>query len=234
MRVAVYARYSTQKQNDGYNIEAQLDARHRRLKADGQDDAVAKYIDRAKSGTAIAGRTALMRLIGDGAQGAFDKVMVYKFDRLGRNQAETTTLVQDLEEVGVQVVSATEGDDPQARGMHLVFARHYRRQLAERTLQGNITAAEGGRIGGLAPCGYRRREDGELEPDPKQIGLVRRLYRDYVEGGSFNGIARELNAEGVATERGGEWHAGTVSDILQNEVYIGRLVFNQRTFRPMP
>ena len=230
MRVAVYARYSTEKQNDGYSIEAQLEACQRRLAADGWSYDIHEYIDRAKSGTTIAGRTALMRLIGDAAKGALDKVMVYKFDRLGRNQAETATLVQDLEEAGVQVVSATEGDDPLARGMHLVFAEHYRRQLAERTLRGNIKAAEGGRIGGVAPYGYRRRDDGELEPDPEQVDLVRRIFRDYVEGGSFKGIARELNTEGVPTERGGEWHASTVSDILQNEAYVGRLIFNQRTF----
>jgi len=122
MRVALYARYSTEKQNDGYSIEAQLEACHRRLDADGTPHKVTEYIDRAKSGTTIAGRTALMRLIGDAANGLVDRVMVYKFDRLGRSQAETATLIQDLEDAGVEVVSATEGDDPLARGMHLVFA----------------------------------------------------------------------------------------------------------------
>ncbi len=230
MRVALYARYSTEKQNDGYSIETQLEACHKRLDAEGEPYEVTEYIDRAKSGTTIAGRTALMRLIGDAANGLLDRVMVYKFDRLGRSQAETATLIQDLEDAGVEVVSATEGDDPLARGMHLVFAEHYRRQLAERTHAGNVKAAKAGHIGCPAPYGYARDDEGQFTVDPEQAAMAQRIFRDYRQGGSMKSIARALNREGIPSPAGGEWHAPSVLSMFDNEIYIGRLIFNQREF----
>jgi hypothetical protein len=44
---------------------------------------------------------------------------------------------------------------------------------------------------------------------------------------SLRAIAEELDAEGVPTQRGGDWHAPTVRYILQNPKYHGRM---QHTF----
>lgn len=230
MKTGIYARYSSEKQAEGYSIELQLGACRKYLEANEGEHEIQEYVDRAKSGATIAGRTSLLRLLADVQRGVIDRVVVYRYDRLGRNLAQTATMIEDLENAGVEIVSATEGDDPFARDMHLVSAQHYIRRLAGLSRDGCIRAAHVGHIGGRTPYGYRRRSDKTFEIDPKTAPIVRRLFRDYVEGGAFKRMARALNAERVPTARGGDWHATTISDMLQNETYIGRLVFNQRKF----
>jgi len=232
MRIAVYARYSSEKQSEGYSIEAQIESCRVFIRNRGSTLSVSEYIDRAKSGSTIAGHTELMRLIGDAARGEIAEIVVHKFDRLGRNQAECATLIQDLEETGTKVLSATEGDDPLARGMHLVFAEHYNRQLAERTRAGCMKAAQNGRIGGPTPYGYSRTADGEFAIDPNTSSVVQRIFTEYTQHHkSYKAIVRALNAEGIPSPRGGEWHAPTILEIMRNEIYVGRVIFNRRRFR---
>ena len=230
MKVAIYARFSSEKQSDGYSIEAQLGA-CRKVLAPGEHH-FTEYVDRARSGCTIAGRPGLLRLLADAETGRIDLLLVYKYDRLGRNQAETASTIQTLEEVGVKVRSATEGEDPLARGIHLVIGEHYLRQLSERTRAGVIKAAEHGRVGGPAPYGYHRDDAGCLIIDEATAPTVRRMFREYVEGScSLKTIARKFNAEGIASPRGGEWHSPSIHEMLSNELYAGRRVFNRRKFR---
>ena len=116
---AVYARYSSHKQDDGTSIEVQLETCHRAA-----DGPCVDYIDRARTGRAIGGRLQLIKLIEDADAGRIGRVFVYKFDRLGR-AAETHSMVAQLEECGVEVISATEGKEALSRGIQLVVAEHY-------------------------------------------------------------------------------------------------------------
>lgn len=127
---ALYARYSSHAQDDSTSIEVQIESCER---ASGGSCEV--YIDRARTGRAMAGREELLRLLADAEAGKIGRVFVYKFDRLGRD-AETHTVVRDLEDLGIEVISATEGKEALSRGIQLVVAEHYSRQLAERTREG--------------------------------------------------------------------------------------------------
>jgi DNA invertase Pin-like site-specific DNA recombinase len=106
------ARYSSSSAQEtttgsGSSIAAQLAACH---KAAGSDDVV-DFVDEAKTGRAMAGRTELLRRLAEAEAGRIAKVLVYKYDRLGRSLAETSTIIADLEDRGVEVVSVTEGRD---------------------------------------------------------------------------------------------------------------------------
>ena len=105
---------------------------------------------------ALAGREALLRLLADTEAGQIERVPVYKYDRLGRNLAETSAIIAQLEDSGIEVGSATEGKDALARGMHLVISEHYSRALAERTRDGLVKRFEQKAwTGGPPPYGYR-------------------------------------------------------------------------------
>jgi site-specific DNA recombinase len=230
MRVAIYARYSSENQRDGYSIAAQLEACRHALPP-GEHD-ICEYIDRACSGATIAGRPEVQRMTRAVLAGKHDLVIVYKYDRLGRNTAETCGLFDDIEDAGARVESATEGVDPFARELHVVFGKQYLRQLSERTRLGNRKAAEAGHIGGPAPYGYRRTADKQWEVDPKTSPIVRRIFSESADAGqSFKGIAETLNAAGHPSARGGHWGAGAIRAILKNEVYKGTLIFNQRHYK---
>ena len=71
------------------------------------------------------------------------------------------------------------------------------------------------------PFGYRIEGDDQVIDD-QAAETVRRIFseftRPYIRAG-LSEIAEGLNVDGVATQRGGKWHASTVKYILANQVY---------------
>ena len=84
-------------------------------------------------------------------------------------------------------------------------------------------------------------ERGEREIDPAEAAIVRRIFTDYAAGKSPQQIAHELSAEGVPGPRRDGWGPSTLfgnvkrgSGILNNELYIGRLIWNRQRFLKDP
>jgi len=70
--------------------------------------------------------------------------------------------------------------------------------------------------------GYTKDADGHLIVDPEQAEIVKRIYREYLEGKSMDKIAAGLEADGILTGAGKtKWHTNTINKILRNEKYIG-------------
>ena len=70
--------------------------------------------------------------------------------------------------------------------------------------------------------GYTKNEDGNLIVVEEEVKIVRRIFREYLEGASFRNIAEGLERDKIKT--GGKkykWHLSTVQGILRNEKYIG-------------
>ena len=78
--------------------------------------------------------------------------------------------------------------------------------------------------------GYAKDENGNLVIDPEQAEVVRRIYREYLEGASMTQIARGLEADGILTGAGRKrWYNSTVNKILKNEKYYGDALL-QKTY----
>jgi hypothetical protein len=57
------------------------------------------------------------------------------------------------------------------------------------------------------------------------VQTVRRIYRLYLrDEGTYSGIARLLNSEGLPAEGGGTWSIARVREVLTNPKYVGRLI----------
>lgn len=70
--------------------------------------------------------------------------------------------------------------------------------------------------------GYTKDENGRLVIDPEQAEVVRRIYREYLDGYSTDKIAAGLERDGILTGAGNpRWHTSTVAKILRNEKYMG-------------
>jgi site-specific DNA recombinase len=58
--------------------------------------------------------------------------------------------------------------------------------------------------------------------DPEEAEIVKRIYREYLEGYSMDKIAAGLEADGILNGAGKErWHTSNINKILRNEKYIG-------------
>ena len=68
-----------------------------------------------------------------------------------------------------------------------------------------------------------------LEIYEPEATVVRRIFDDRVAGGhSVREIARRLNADGIASPSGqAVWSTSSISNLLRNETYVGRLYYNQ-------
>lgn len=77
--------------------------------------------------------------------------------------------------------------------------------------------------------GYRKGVDGRPEIVPEEAKIVRRIYREFLLGMTFNGIAKGLEADGIKSPRGKDtWRITTIKSILQNEKYKGDALLQKR------
>lgn len=61
--------------------------------------------------------------------------------------------------------------------------------------------------------------------DPREIQVVRRIFEAYAGGESLSAIASHLAAEGILSPKGSCWTPAMVSYVLQNEIYVGTVVY---------
>lgn len=147
---------------------------------------------------------ALRRLV----DGEADVLMASHLDRITRSVSDLETLFNWLDDAGRQLVTVEDDIDSAMRAKRDVgrvwasFAQMDRERVAERTRQGlDATRARGKPTG--RPAIVDRPE------------LAHRIRSLHASGLSLHGIARQLNAEGVPTVRGGAcWRASSVQTIL--------------------
>jgi len=239
VKVALYARVSSDSQEARGTIGSQLEVLRARIQAEGQS-LVAEFCDDGYSGARLD-RPGLDALRDQAEAGAFEIVWCLSPDRLARAYAYQVLVLDELTQFGVRVVFADApalDDDPQLRlltQVQGVIAEYERAKIAERNRRGRLWRARAGEVvTWKAPYGYRRvprdaTGPARLEVFEPEAAVVRRIYDDYVKGGhSIRQIMRTLNAEQIATPTGKtEWWHSTLCRILGNEAYVGRLYFNQ-------
>ena len=247
MKVALYARYSSDNQRDA-SIADQL--RVCRSYAERQGWSICEeYTDHAVSGATLlrAGFQALMR---DALNRRFDIVLAESLDRFSRDQEDTAGLFKRLTFAGVNIVTIAEGD---ITHLHIGFKGTmnalFLKDLAEKTHRGLRGRVEDGKSAGGLCYGYRVVKTlngatvttGEREIVPDEARVVERIFRDFVAGVSPKQFAKNLNRERVAGPFGGAWSPSTIygnskrgTGILNNELYIGRLVWNRLRYVKNP
>ncbi|WP_317214577.1 recombinase family protein [Gluconobacter sp. GP1] len=241
MKVALYARYSSDNQRDA-SIEDQF--RICRGYADTQGwTIVDSYSDRAISGASLI-RPGIQELITDANAGRFQILLTEAMDRLSRDQEDIAGLFKRMSFAGVKIVTLSEGEINHLHiGLTGTMNALYLKELANKTRRGLRGRVELGKSGGGLCYGYDvvKQRDSHGEPicgeraiNDDQAQIVRRIFRDYADGKSPKSIALSLNAEGHRGPLSGAWSPSTINGnrergtgILNNELYIGRLIWNR-------
>ncbi len=79
--------------------------------------------------------------------------------------------------------------------------------------------------------GYTKDEKGQLIIEPDEAEVVKRIYREYLEGASLQQIGRGLEADGILTGAGKKkWRPETLQKILKNEKYIGDALLQKNLY----
>jgi len=248
MKVALYARYSSDNQRDA-SIEDQL--RVCRARADREGWAVVdSYSDRAISGASLL-RPGVQELIADGLKRRFDLILTESLDRLSRDQEDIAGFYKRMRFAGVSIVTLSEGEVSELHiGLKGTMGALYLKDLADKTRRGLRGRVEDGKSGGGLCYGYdvvRQIESsgeasrGERTVNEAEADIVRRIFMEYLAGKSSRMIAMRLNSEGVPGPQGSEWGPSTIhgnpkrgTGILNNELYVGKLVWNRLRYLKDP
>lgn len=184
-KAAIYARVSTPDQH----VETQL-YDLRKLAAQRGFELSREYCDRGISGSK-AKRPGLEAMMADARRGEFSVLLVAAFDRLGRNTKRFLELVDELNELGIEFISAREAIDTSGP-MGRMFI----------TLVGSIAELERSLIVERIKAGMRRaRMEGQrLGRAPLNIDHDA-LVRDRLAGKSLTNVAKKYGVSRASVVR---------------------------------
>ena len=244
LKVAIYARYSSDNQRDA-SIADQF--RMCRLHAEKQGwHIVEEYSDHAISGASLI-RPGIQALMADAMGGRFDLILAEAMDRLSRDQEDIAGIFKRMSYADVKMFTLSEGEVTHLHvGLKGTMNALFLKDLADKTRRGQRGRVEAGKSGGGNAYGYDvvKKFDANGEPirgdrtiNEFQAEVVRRIFRDYAAGKSAKTIAFALNKEGIPAPSGGDWGFSTINGnpkrgngILNNEMYVGKIVWNRQRF----
>lgn len=251
-KLAIYARYSCDKQNET-SLEDQIRRCTELAQRHGwsiSQDLI--YTDAAASGTekGDALREGYRRLLEDWNAGKFDVLAVDEFSRLSRDAVEQAVLQKRLEKSRrVRLITADGVDshdaDWQLRlGFQGLIAQQESRKLSYRVDRGMIGQLERGYMIAAPAFGYRLQRvfDGNQNHigscwviHEENASIVRQVFEMRAKGESMHKIAAWLNQKGVACSRKGRdgedahWRPARIQNMLRNSIYRGVFVWRGST-----
>ena len=184
-------------------------------------------------------RPAFQRLINDIKYGNINLLICYRLDRISRNVADFSSVLDVLQEYKVDFISIKEQFDtssPMGRAMIYiasVFAQLERETIAERIKDNMLEMAKKGKwTGGKLPLGFTSKkiayidEEGKkrfkvtLEHDSKDLEFVKFLYEKYLELGSLHKLETYTHENNIRSASGKIFEKSTLKIILQNPIYV--------------
>jgi site-specific DNA recombinase len=240
----IYARYSSDNQRDA-SIEDQV--RQCRARIEQEKWRLGEvYSDHAISGATTL-RPGYQKMLEDARAGRFKVVVAEALDRLSRDQENVAGLFKQLCFAGIKLITLSEGEIGELHvGLKGTMNALFLKDLAHKTRRGLEGRIRQGKSGGGLCFGYEvvHKIDtsgevlrGERRINEAEAAIVRRIFREFSQGRSPRAIAQSLNKGGVPGPAGKSWGPSTIygnwqrgTGILNNELYIGRLVWNRQQF----
>ncbi|MGG0240770.1 recombinase family protein [Bacillus rhizoplanae] len=230
-RVALYVRYSTDKQDENMQIhsartfltEYGCELLDDNIYIDSKTSAVKKSIDQ---------REKLQRLIKDVQENKFDCIVSYKNDRIARNTKEHNEFRAKMQRLGIPVVLSSTREIYTAGEIVPLTIKDALTQIepvltAERTRDTFSSKIENGEwTGGQAPYGYIYDKETEcFEVVKKEEKVVKEIFRLFKLGYGLQQVADKL-----ATDRrdtGQKWYKDKIKYIITNPFYAGHMTMNR-------
>ena len=238
LRVAAYARVSTDDEEQQTSYEAQVDYYTKKIRENPEWIFVEVYADEGITGTSTKRRKNFNRMIDDAMAGRIDRIITKSVSRFARNTVDTLTTVRKLKEKGVGVTFEKENIDTlDSKGELFITIMSSLAQEESRSISENVTWGWRKRIadGKVSVAyahflGYEKGPDGKMQIVEEEAKVVREIYAMFLDGKTPSGIAAALTKRGVPTPAGkAKWQASTVKSILSNEKYRGDALL-QKTF----
>jgi site-specific DNA recombinase len=231
MKIAIYARVSTQSQAKEGTINSQLDALRKYAQA--HDLTITQEcIDNGVSGSTLE-RDGLDELRDLTLAGEVDGVLALSPDRLSRNQFDQMVLMKEFKKQNIKIFFTNQQfEDTPAGNLMLqiqgAISEYERKTIRDRMRRGLKHSVKKGQvIAGNTPYGYtliRKTENtiAHWEINEREAEIVRMVFDLYVSKGmKGTAIANYLNDKGISPRSGAKWWGAVVYSILKNDSYLG-------------
>lgn len=236
MKVVGYVRVSSDSQIENTSIAEQEERIQAYCKAQGWELA-SIFRDEGVSGKQTEKRVGYNEMLEyvKNPSNNIKAILVLKSDRIHRMLKNLLVMIQDeLKPLDISFISVTEMFDTSSpQGMMFLqmigsFAEFERELIYQRTKSGRISTAKNEKFaGGELPYGYEVADDKVIKHETQAL-IVKRIYKEYLEGNSMYKIAKRLNAEGISPKRSTKWTTQGIKNMLVNQVYKGIKTYDGR------
>lgn len=217
------------------------------------------YCDDGCSGTNFD-RPSFKKMLSDIDEGKINLVIVKDLSRFGRIYVEAGMYVQRFTDSNIRFIAADDNYDSLVNSDDLLFPiknvvnEMYARDVSKKTKAAKKAKASDGQfIGSKAPFGYKidPNDRHHLIVDEPAAQVVKRIFRLASEGVGYNKMAKIFREEKVLTpiayfnlnnpdyfksdywRKEFDWHVTSIRAILNNEVYLGKLVYGKQRNKSM-
>lgn len=235
LRVAAYVRVSEETKETQHSLHAQEEFYRRQIHEKAEWELAGIYKDNGISGTDIKRREGFVRLISDCEAGKIDLILVKSVSRFARNTLDLLRIVRYLKRLGISVRFEEQNIDSMTEEGELML-----------TLMASVAQAESESISENIKwaihkafqngIGNTRRRtlgyewiDGKLTVIPEEAEVVKRIFANFLAGGSHMKTAEELIGEGITSINGKPISVSAIGNILRNITYTGNTLL-QKTF----
>jgi DNA invertase Pin-like site-specific DNA recombinase len=238
LRVAAYCRVSTETEEQNSSYEVQVAHYTEFIKKNAEWEFAGIFADDGISGTNTKKREEFNRMIDECMEGNIDLVITKSISRFARNTLDCLKYIRQLKDKNISVFFEKENiNTMDAKGEVLLTIMASLAQQESQSLSQNVKLGlqyryQQGKvqINHNRFMGYTKDEEGNLIIVPEEAEIIKRIYREYLEGKSLAGIGRDLEKDGILTAAGKpRWRPETIKKILMNEKYIGDALL-QKTF----
>ena len=238
LRVAAYCRVGTDSDEQATSYETQVEHYTIFIQKNPEWKFAGIYADDGISGINTKKREDFNCMIEDCNAGKIDMIITKSISRFARNTLDCLRYIRELKdknipvffekenintmdskgEVLLTIMASLAQQESQSLSQNVKLGFQFRYQNGEMTVNHNRF------------MGYTKDEDGNLVVDEEEAVVIRRIYREYLEGKSLIQIGRGLEADGILTGAGKErWRPKTIKKMLSNEKYIGDALL-QKTY----
>ena len=225
-RVAVYARVSTNHEEQQTSLAAQKDYYSKLI--DAHDDWVLAgiYADDGITGTSYLKREAFQQMVIDCEMGNIDRIITKSVSRFARNTVDALNTIRKLKSLGIGVYFEKENIwTLDSKGEFLITLMTSLAQEESRSISENVTWGHRKRFAdGRYSCAYSRflGYDKGYVINVEEAKTVKLIYKMFLQGLTPHTISAMLTEMGIPTAGGCDvWSQASVSSVLKNEKYKG-------------
>lgn len=238
LKVAAYCRVSTDSEEQATSYEVQVEHYTTYIQNNPEWELAGIYADDGISGTNTKKREQFNKMIEDSMNGKIDMIITKSISRFARNTLDCLKYIRQLKDKEIPVFFEKENiNTMDAKGEIMLTIMASLAQQESQSLSQNVKLGIQYRyqqgevqVNHNRFLGYTKDENNKLVINLEQAKIVKRIYREYLEGASLVQIARGLEADEILTAaKRTKWRPESIKKILQNEKYIGDALL-QKTY----